>query len=79
MTKSRKFLTIAIAAAALGIGSLGATGSAHAGGKHWKGHWHGHYKFFHYVPSIVVLSSDDDCGWKYFWYKGYKVKKWVCD
>jgi hypothetical protein len=75
MTKSRKFLTIAIAAAALAVGSLGTTGSANAGGKHWHGHWHGHYKFF---PSVIVVGGGDYCGWKYFWFNGYKVKKWMC-
>jgi hypothetical protein len=48
-TSAKKFLTVAIAAAALATGSLAVTGEALAGGKHFGGghkfHGGGHHKF----------------------------------
>ena len=73
MTKTKKILTVALAAVALTTASLASTGNAFAGGR---GHHHHHHHFFRsgvYFASPVYASC-----WKWVYYKGYYKKIYVC-
>ena len=82
MNKSTKILTAALAALALVIGSLGATGNAFAGGGkgggHHGHHHHGHHHHGHgHGHGIVIISSE--CGYKWVLAPGgVLVKRWIC-
>jgi hypothetical protein len=71
MTKTKKIITVALAAVALTTASLAATGNAYAkGGGH-------HHHFFHrgvFFATPVVYAS---C-WKWVYFKGIYKKIYVC-
>jgi hypothetical protein len=70
MTKTKKIITVALAAVALTTASLAATGNAFAGGRH-------HHHFFHrgvFFTTPIVYAS---C-WKWVYFKGIYKKVYVC-
>ena len=70
MTKTKKIITVALAAVALTTASLAATGNAFAGGRH-------HHHFFHrgvFFNTPIVYAS---C-WKWVYFKGIYKKVYVC-
>jgi hypothetical protein len=71
MTKTKKILTVALAAVALTTASLASTGSAFAGG------WHHHHH--HFFRSGVYFASPAYAScWKWVFFKGYYKKIYVC-
>jgi hypothetical protein len=74
MTKTKKFVTGAVAAVALAVAGLSAAGStpAEAGHKHY---WKKHYFGFYAVAPLAYYGHYNNCGWT--WNKwGHKV--YVC-
>jgi hypothetical protein len=70
MTKTKKIITVALAAVAITTASLAATGNAFAGGGH---HHHHFFRSGVYFATPVYASC-----WKWVFFKGFYKKVYVC-
>jgi hypothetical protein len=70
MTRTKKIITVALAAVAITTASLAATGSAFAGGAH---HHHHFFRSGVYFATPVYASC-----WKWVFFKGFYKKIYVC-
>ena len=70
MTKTKKIITVALAAVALTTASLAATGNAFAGGGH---HHHHFFRSGVFFATPVYASC-----WKWVYFKGLYKKVYVC-
>jgi hypothetical protein len=70
MTRTKKIITVALAAVAITTASLAATGSAFAGGGH---HHHHFFRSGVYFATPVYASC-----WKWVFFKGFYKKVYVC-
>jgi hypothetical protein len=70
MTKTKKIITVALAAVAITTASLAATGNAFAGGGH---HHHHFFRSGVYFATPVYATC-----WKWVFFKGFYKKVYVC-